>query len=86
MKAIVACSEGITKEIEAFYDRNCLKKEKWMLDADQVLSIFAYIIVAARVDHLHTQLFILDSFATGLQSINMTGYYTAVLNCAVEHL
>lgn len=54
-----------------------------MLDADQVLSIFAYIIVASRVEHLHTHLFILDSFATGLQSINMTGYYTAVLNCAV---
>jgi hypothetical protein len=49
MKAIAACSEGITREIEAFYDYNCLKKEKWMLDADQVLSIFSYIIVAARV-------------------------------------
>jgi hypothetical protein len=57
-----------------------------MLDADQVLSIFAYIIVAGRIEHLHTQLFMLDNFATGLQMINMTGYYLAVLNCAVEHL
>jgi hypothetical protein len=54
-----------------------------MLDADQVLSIFAYIIVAARVEHLHTQLFLLDNFANGFQMINMTGYYMAVLNCAV---
>ena len=61
-------------------------KEKWMLDADQVLSIFAYIIAAARVEHLHTQLFLLDNFANGFQMINMTGYYMAVLNCAVEHL
>lgn len=86
MKCIMACSEGITRQIERFYDVNGLKKEKWMLDADQVLSIFAYIIVAARVEHLHTQLFILDNFATGLQMMASTGYYLSVINCAVEHL
>ena len=57
-----------------------------MLDADQVLSIFAYIIVAARVDHLHTHLFLFDNFANGFQMTNMTGYYMAVLNCIVKNL
>lgn len=65
---------------------NGLRKEKWMLDADQVLSIFCYIIVGAKVEHLHSHLFILDNFATSHQMISMTGYYLSVMNCAVEQL
>jgi hypothetical protein len=49
MKVIVGCSESITSEIERFYERNGLRKEKWVLDADQVLSIFCYILVGARI-------------------------------------
>jgi hypothetical protein len=56
------------------------------LDADQVLSIFCYIIVKARVEHLHSHLFILDNFATSNQMISMTGYYLSVITCAVEQL
>jgi hypothetical protein len=59
MKAIVTCSEGITNEIERFYEQNGLRKEKWMLDADQVLSIFCYILVHAKVENLLSHLFIL---------------------------
>jgi len=57
-----------------------------MLDADQVLSIFAYIIIQANINNLHTQLFILDNFATGHQMMAVTGYYLSVINCAVEYL
>jgi thiamine pyrophosphokinase len=57
-----------------------------MLDADQVLSIFCYLIVGARVDHLHTHLFILDNFSSSHQMISMTGYYLSVIRCAVEQL
>ena len=57
-----------------------------MLDADQVLSIFCYLIVGARMEHLHTHLFLLDNFASSLQMISMTGYYLSVLRCALEQL
>jgi hypothetical protein len=86
MKAIVTCSEGITNEIERFYERNGLRKEKWMLDADQVLSIFCYILVHAKVEHLLSHLFILENFATNHQMISMSGYYLSVINCAIEQL
>jgi len=57
-----------------------------MLDADQVLSIFCYIIVSAKIDNLHTHLFILDNFSTSSQMISIFGYYLSVMNCAVEQL
>lgn len=86
MKAIVTCSEAISNEIEAFYQRNGLKKEKWMLDADQVLSIFCYILVHAQVPHLLSHIFILENFATSHQMISIGGYYLSVINCAIEQL
>ena len=57
-----------------------------MLDADQVLSIFCYILVHARVEHLLSHLFILENFATNHQMISMSGYYLSVINCAIEQL
>jgi len=57
-----------------------------MLDADQVLAIFCYIIVNSNIAHLHAHLFILDNFATSSQLISVFGYYNSVMNCAVEQL
>jgi hypothetical protein len=57
-----------------------------MLDPDQVLSIFCYLIVGARVEHLHTHLFILENFISSHQQISGSGYYLSVLKCAVEQL
>jgi hypothetical protein len=65
---------------------NGLGREKWVLDADQVLSIFCYIIVGGKISHLHTHLFMLDSFSTSNQMISIFGYYLSVMNCAVEQL
>lgn len=60
--------------------------KQWVLDADQILSIFCYIIVGARVEHLHSHLFMLENFATDHQLISVTGYYYSVLTCALEQI
>jgi hypothetical protein len=86
MKIIVGCAEGISSEIERFYDRNGLRREKWVLDADQVLAIFCYVIAGARVPHLLAHLFLLENFATSHQMISVSGYYLSVMGGAVEHL
>ncbi len=54
-----------------------------MLDADQVLSIFCYVIVGARIEHLHSHLFFMDNFSTSSQMISIFGYFVSVMNCAV---
>ena len=57
-----------------------------MLDADQVLSIFCYILVHAKVQQLLSHIFILENFATNHQIISISGYYLSVINCAIEQL
>lgn len=55
-----------------------------MIDADQVLSIFCYILSLSRINDIFSHIFIIDYFATEHQKISMTGYYFSVLECAIE--
>jgi len=43
-------------------------------------------LIGAKVEHLHSHLFILDNFSTSSQMISITGYYLSVMNCAVEQI
>lgn len=44
MKAILECAEKITESITVFYQKNEMDLKKNLLDADQVLSIFCFIL------------------------------------------
>ena len=57
-----------------------------VLDADQILSIFCYILTVQPLKNLHSHLFIIEHFATDHQLISVTGYYYSVLTCAIEQL
>lgn len=86
MKTITACSEIIPQVIDRFYSENDLPREHWLLDADQMLSLFCYMIVKADIPNLHAHLFILENFSTSHQKMSVSGYYMSVLGCAVEQL
>lgn len=57
-----------------------------MLDADQILSIFCYILAANSLENIHANLFLIQHFATENQMISVTGYYYSVLTIAIEQL
>ena len=59
-----------------------LKNKK--IDADQVLSIFCYILSLKEIPDIFSQVFMIEYFATEHQKISMTGYYFTVFSCAVE--
>ncbi len=56
------------------------------LDADDMLSIFCYILANSRVQHIHSHLFLIENFSTDHQLISVTGYYYSVLTCALEQI
>lgn len=57
-----------------------------MLDADQVLSIFCFVLSTSPLENIHSNLFMIQHFATENQMISVTGYYYSVLTIAVEQL
>ena len=86
MKDIMECSEKITECVSEFYANNNMDVRHEMLDADQILPIFCYILTVIPVSHLQSHLFMVEHFATDHQLISVTGYYYSVLTCAIEQL
>lgn len=56
-----------------------------MIDADQILSIFCYILSIKKIDYINSHMFIIDQFATDYQKMSMAGYYFSVISCAITH-
>ena len=69
-----------------FYSNNNMDVKHEVLDADQILSIFCYVLTVEPIKYLHSHLFIVEHFATDHQLISVTGYYYSVLTCAIEQL
>lgn len=59
--------------------------KKNMIDADQILSIFCYILSVNKIDYINSHMFIIDQFATDQQKMSMAGYYFSVISCAINH-
>lgn len=64
MKTIMECSEKITESVSDFYKLNNIEMKSEVLDADQILSIFCYILSLNPIENLHAHLFIIEHFAT----------------------
>lgn len=57
--------------------------ENEAVNADEVLSIYCYIIAKANVSSLLSHLYILENFATPYQEMSAAGYYWTVMMCAI---
>ena len=57
--------------------------KNWVIDADQILSVFCYILANTNIPHIYSHIFILDNFSSDQQLISVSGYYFSVLTCAL---
>jgi hypothetical protein len=64
IEVIVGCAERIESCISEFYHLNSLPAKPSVVDADQILSIFTYIIVGSRVKRIYTHLKVIENFAS----------------------
>lgn len=56
LKVMISCAEKVSACMKEFYQSNSLEVKKSIVDADQILSIFEYIIVNSKVSELYTHL------------------------------
>ena len=57
-----------------------------MVDSDQILTIFIYIIIHAKIYNLQTHLRFVENFCTEEQLLSETGYYSKVAEGALRVL
>lgn len=86
IQVIMGAAERITRCIHDFYRLNGIVCKPSLLDADQVLTIFSYIVIRSQLTDLHSHLDIVENFSSEDQLMSATGYYYSVILSSVENL
>ena len=74
----------ITKSIDEFWikEKNFLNKKILTIDADELMSIYLYIVYNMKEYNIFTELDFIDNFITSASKQSMVGYYyTTVIGC-----
>lgn len=82
----MGAAERITRCIQDFYRLNGIVCKPSLLDADQVLTIFSYVVIRSQLHDLHSHLDIVENFSSEDQLMSATGYYYSVILSSVENL
>lgn len=85
LKVIISTAEKISGSINRFYEINNIPSNQ-MVDSDQILTIFIYIILHSNVYNLKTHLRFIENFCTEEQLMSETGYYSKVAEGALKML
>jgi len=82
----MGAAERITRCIQDFYRINNIVCKPSLLDADQVLTIFSYMVIRSQLADLQSHLDIVENFSSEDQLMSATGYYYSVILSSVENL
>jgi hypothetical protein len=82
----MSCAERITKCIHDFYRLNNIVGKPSLMDADQVLTIFSYVVIKSQLVDISNHLDVVENFSSEDQLMSATGYYYSVILSSVENL
>lgn len=85
LKVIISVAHKISESINKFNKLNHIVSDE-MVDSDQILSIFIFIIVKSGISDLGAHLKFIENFCTEEQLMSETGYYTKVAEGALKAL
>ena len=79
--------EAVQKNIEWFWEGVHVNRDKVALSADEIIAIYIYIIVKARIKDLTSQFFIIESFVNEYTIFNThKGYFLINMLQAADYL
>ena len=84
LTVIALTSIIITKSVDEFWikEKNFLNKKILTIDADELMSIYLYIVYNMKEYNIFTELDFIDNFITSASKQSMVGYYyTTVIGC-----
>jgi hypothetical protein len=60
----MSCAERITRCIHDFYNLNNIVGKPSLMDADQVLTIFSYVVIKSQIANISSHLDIIENFSS----------------------
>jgi hypothetical protein len=85
MKQLVRVAESILKEMDDFFEK-IRPKPNYLLDGDEILNIFLYIVSQSNVPNLPVQLKYISCFVPENVKTTIYGYYLTTLQASIVHI
>lgn len=87
LKVIIASTRLICECVDDYWrDSEEDKSDELMIDADQILSIFLYIVFKARISNLKSHLRVIFEFGRRMVQHGAMGYYVTTLEACIEQV
>ena len=77
---------SILSEIDKFWEKIPLKMKHRSVDADNLLSIFIYIIIKSQITNLIIDIEIIDSFISKNIKLSRKGYYFSIFQSSIDYI
>jgi Vacuolar sorting protein 9 (VPS9) domain len=88
LECIVKTSQAICTSVDTFYEMHNIvpddNPDKLCINADDLLSIFAFVLIKANVAHTVSEANFIDDFCTDSLKLAKPGYFLATLQAAVQ--
>ena len=86
MSQVIATTRRLCECVDLHWKDSNVPADRLVINADQILSIFTYIVVKARVRNLMAQVAMIVEFVKRDVQQGPFGYYLATLEAAIEHV
>lgn len=81
MKSLLQCFDRIFESIQSFY-ASCGESKNQLLDSDELLNIFTYVLCHCSIANLYTHVDMMRQFF--YKSADICDYYITVMEAVVE--
>ena len=78
--------ESILNEIDIFWEGIPLKSKYKLVDADNILSIFVYLIIKSQLTNLTVDIEFLNDFWSNKTKLSRKGYFFSIFQSSIEYI
>jgi len=86
LQYIIDTTRRICECIDDYWKLSDISREKLVINADQILSVFIYIVLQARIANLNSHLKLINEFVSKEVLIGNGGFYMATIAASLEHI
>ena len=86
LHCIMDTTRRICECIDDYWKHSDISCDKLVINADQILSVFIYVVLQARITNLNSHVRLINEFVRDEVLFGNCGYYTATIAASLEHI
>ena len=86
LQCIMDTTRRICECIDDYWKNSDISRDKLIINADQILSIFIYVVLKAKITNLNSHVRLINEFVRDEVLFGNSGYYTSTVAASLEHI